>query len=105
MRQSEHVNGVLTLSLSSTESSNTAHPSLNGALNIDDRAKEDIIVEVLKHMPKRSRKNSGYILDLLTLSNNLISWKNQREIFVNNQTVRGSHFDLVKKSHCNTKNS
>ncbi len=60
--------------------------------------KTDLIKEeVLKNMPKRSRKNAEHILETLTRSKNLISWTDQGEIVVDNRPVRGSHlYDLVK---------
>ena len=88
-KQNELEKNVLTLSIPNTS---------DLVPRIDEDDKKDLIAEeVLKHMPKRSRKNAEHILEAVARAKNVISWTDQGEIVVNSRPVRGSHlYDLVK---------
>lgn len=88
-KQNELEKNLLTLSIPNT--SDLVAP-------IDDQDKKDLIAEeVLKHMPKRSRKNAEHILEAAARAKNVISWTDQGEIVIDNRPVRGSHlYDLIK---------
>lgn len=85
VKQDEREKTVITLSLPENDSK-------------DEIAENDIIrTEVLKHMPKRNKRNAEYIMDALARNNNQISWTDQGEIVVENKNVTGSHlYDLLK---------
>lgn len=88
VKQGEQEKGVITLSL--PEENSKEDPR-------DNDAEDDIISEVLKHMPKRNKRNAEFIMASLARNNEQLSWTKQGEIIVNNKSVPGSHlYDLVK---------
>lgn len=106
VRQGEQEKTMLTLSLPSGESSDVSIPRFSTdedddtiGVDYDDDGlkKNQILGNVIKHMPKKSKKQAECILDALNSSNNIVSWTDKGEIIINNQVVRGTHlYDLVK---------
>lgn len=102
VRQGEREKSVLTLSLPTSEHSVADDDSYQAVIDggdttVTDITNDPLVVEVLKHMPKRSRQKAEHVLEALCRSKGLISWTRQGELVVNQKTIRGSHlFDLVK---------
>lgn len=94
VRQGEREKGALPLPLPSGESDTGSNP----VVSADDVPGKDVILgNVIRHIPKKSKKHAEYILDALNHAKNDISWTDRGEIVVNNQTIKGTHlYDLVK---------
>lgn len=95
VRQGEREKGILTLST-------PVMANVDASVSTDtpasaDGVKDTIAEEVLRHIPKRSRRNAEHILASLSRSSDVVSWTDQGEVIINNQPIKGSHlFDLIK---------
>ena len=94
VRQGEREKSVITLSLPDTE----IKPDDTKPVDDDDVFKKDNILEsVLKHIPKRSRRNAENILDAVSRAKHVLTWTDNAEIVVNGRPFHGTHlYDLVK---------
>ena len=69
------------LSLPVTESANASVTIQGTSHPVNDTGVKYIVVEeVLRHMPKRGRKNAQHILAALTRASDVISWTDQGEL-------------------------
>lgn len=83
VKQGELEKGVLTLSLPTDDP---------GPVN-----KEDVLEDVLKQMPSRSRKNVEYLVSTIRKAKGAAGWNDQGELIINGSVIKGSHmFDLLK---------
>ena len=86
VKQGELEKGVLTLSLPVDDP---------GIVNKD--VPTDVLEEVLKQMPARSRRNVEYLVNTIRKAKGTVAWNDQGEFVVNGHVIKGSHmYDLLK---------
>lgn len=90
VKQGEMETNTLTLSLPPASNVNTV-------TNVEPDGGYDVITDVLRNVPSRSKKNVEYVLDKMSKSKDVSSWNELGEFVLNGRTVPGSHIlDLVK---------
>ena len=98
VKQGEREQNTLTLSL--PDDSNAYRPE-PFSTDTHDKSKDSVFNEVLRNIPKNSKKNAQHILDKMTASQPVTSWTKQGEFVFNGNVVEGSHvYDLIKKRNC-----
>ena len=94
VKQGEREQNTLTLSL--PDDSNAYRPE-PFSTDTHDISKDSVFNEVLRNIPKNSKKNAQHILDKMTSSQPVTSWTKQGEFVFKGNVVEGSHvYDLIK---------
>lgn len=96
---------VLILSLPVTETANVGGTfSIAVAQNPVNISAKDLVVDKVRHVPKKTRKITEHVSAVLTCASDVILWTNQGEIIMNKGVIRVSHlYDLIK-SNTDTQN-
>ena len=93
VKQGQREQGELTLSLAEDGSKSQPRDADEGG---NASAGDSVFEEVMRHIPTKSKRNAGHIMESLKKSKN-VSWTDRGELVLKGETIKGSHmYDLLK---------
>ena len=99
IKQGSLETNTLTLSVPQTPENRTPAKPLTTHATSSSLNDDALVVEILKNIPQRSKKNAQYILDKMLNSQDTATWSETGEFVFNGLIVPGTHiFDLVKSA-------